>query len=93
MIIPHYYEDLHMLHENTMPDRCYYVPASVRMNCLMEHREKSDRIQILNGDWKFQYYKSIYDLNEPFYERNFQTEGFDTVPVPGVWQNYGYDSH
>jgi len=23
MIIPHYYEDPHMLHENTMPNRAY----------------------------------------------------------------------
>ena len=93
MIIPHYYEDLHMLHENTMPDRSYYVPASVRTDGLVEQRERSDRIQMLNGQWKFRYYDSIYDLKEPFYESGFNTDDFDTIPVPGVWQNYGYDNH
>lgn len=93
MMIPHYYEDLHMLHENTMPDRSYYIPAAVRMDCLVEQRERSDRIQMLNGNWKFKYHASIYDLKEPFYEAEFDTDGFDTVPVPGVWQNYGYDNH
>lgn len=93
MIVPHYYEDLHMLHENTMPDRSYYVPASVRMNDLTEQREKSDRIQMLNGSWKFKYHHSIYDLNEPFYEPDFHADDFRTVPVPGLWQNYGYDTH
>ena len=93
MIVPHYYEDLHMLHENVMPDRSYYVPSSTRMEDLIEHRESSDRIQMLNGSWKFRYYDSIYDLKESFYERDFQTKDFDTVPVPGMWQNYGYDSH
>ena len=93
MIVPHYYEDLHMLHENTMPDRSYYVPAAARMDCLIEQRESSSRIQMLNGDWKFKYYDSIYDLNEPFYEPRFNTDDFKTIPVPGIWQNYGYDNH
>ena len=48
MIVPRYYEDLHVLHENTMADRSYYVPASVRMDGLVEQREQSDRIQMLN---------------------------------------------
>ena len=31
MIIPKHYENLNMLHENTMPYRSYYVPASACM--------------------------------------------------------------
>ncbi|MDO4305836.1 MAG: glycoside hydrolase family 2 TIM barrel-domain containing protein [Eubacteriales bacterium] len=93
MIVPRYYEDLHMLHENTMPDRAYYIPASQFMDNLAEHREESDRIQMLNGEWKFRYFKSIYDLKENFYEEDYDTDSFDSIPVPGVWQNYGYDTH
>lgn len=93
MIIPHYYEDPHMLHENTMPNRAYYVPASKRMDNLIEHREQSDRLQSLNGNWKFLYYKSIYDLQDEFYKTDYPVEEYDTVPVPGVWQNYGYEPH
>ncbi len=93
MIVPRYYEDLHVLHENTMPDRSYYVPASVRMDGLVEQREGSDRIQMLNGCWKFKYVDSIYHLNEPFYQPGFDTQDFQIVPVPGVWQNYGCDRH
>ena len=92
MIIPHYYEDPHMLHENTMPNRAYYVPASKRMDNLIEHREQSDRLQSLNGNWKFRYYKSIYDLQDEFYKTDYPVEEYDTVQVPGVWQNYGYES-
>ncbi|MGN0294566.1 MAG: glycoside hydrolase family 2 TIM barrel-domain containing protein [Lachnospiraceae bacterium] len=93
MIIPGYYEDLHMLHEHTMPNRAYYIPASERMDDLVENRARSDRFQLLNGDWKFRYYASIYDLTDRFYENGYDTQAFDTVPVPGVWQNYGYDRH
>ena len=41
MIVPRYYEDLSVLHENTMPARAYYIPASKRMDKLVEHREES----------------------------------------------------
>ena len=49
MIVPRYYENLSVLHENTMPARAYYIPASRRMDNLVEHREESDRMQLLNG--------------------------------------------
>ena len=62
MLVPRFYEDLNVMHDKTMPARTYYIPASVRMNDLVEHRERSDRFQLLNGEWKFQYYNSIYDV-------------------------------
>lgn len=93
MIVPRYYEDPHMLHEHTMPNRAYYIPASRRMDGLVEERQDSDRFQLLNGVWSFRYYDSIYDVKAHFYEEGFDTGEFERVPVPGVWQNYGYDRH
>ena len=93
MIVPRYYENLNVLHENTMPARSYYIPASKRMDNLMEHREESDRMQLLNGTWKFQYYNSIYDIQESFFEKDYDTEKFDEIQVPSVWQMEGYDTH
>lgn len=93
MIIPKYYENLHVLHENTMPDRAYYIPASKAMDSLVHNRDTSDRFQLLNGDWSFQYFNSIYDLKEKFFEDGFHTSPFDVIPVPSVWQNHGYDTH
>lgn len=93
MIVPHYYENLSVLHENTMPARAYYIPASRRMDNLVEHREESDRMQLLNGTWKFQYFNSIYDIKDSFFEKNYDTENFDEIQVPSVWQMAGYDTH
>ena len=93
MIVPRYYENLSVLHENTMPARAYYIPASKRMDNLVEHREESDRIQLLNGAWKFQYFNSIYDIQDSFFEKNYDTENFDEIQVPSVWQMAGYDTH
>ena len=92
-MIPHYYEDPHTLHVGTMPNRAYYIPASRRSDALVEHRETSDRFQLLNGSWKFRYYASIYDLQDAFYEVGYDASAFDSIPVPSVWQNHGYDHH
>ena len=93
MNIPRHYENPHLLHENTMPNRSYYIPASKVMHTLVEHREESDRFLLLNGEWQFKYYGSIYDPEEEFYAVNFDTSGMDRISVPGMWQNFGYDRH
>ena len=90
MIVPRYYENLNVLHENTMPARAYYIPASKRMDNLVEHREESDRMQLLNGTWKFQYFTSIYNIKDSFFEKNYDTENFDeyVVAAPGQLETY-----
>ncbi len=93
MIIPRHYENLKIMHENTMPYRAYYMPASKNMGALLENRTDSDRMQLLNGTWKFRYYKSIYDLQEEFYQEDYSDESFTDMQVPSVWQMQGYDCH
>ena len=93
MIIPRHYESLSVLHENTMPNRSYYIPASGRCGDLVEDRVSSDRFQLLSGTWKFRFFESIYDAQEPFYEMGYDHSGFDDIKVPGMWQTHGYDYH
>ena len=93
MIVPRHYENVKVLHENTMPPRAYYIPASMRMDTLVESREDSDRFQLLNGEWHFSYYSSIYELKDAFYETDFDASSFARIQVPGNWQTAGYDTH
>lgn len=93
MIVPKYFEDFDHLHVNTMPNRAYYIPASRRMEDLVENREASDRFFLLSGDWKFRYFTSVYDVKEEFFAEGYDTSAFETIPVPSVWQNYGHDHH
>ena len=44
-----------------------------------------------NGN--FCYFDSIYDLQDAFYEEGYSLDGFEEVNVPGMWQNYGYDTY
>lgn len=93
MIVPRHYENLHLLHENTMPNRAYYIPASKAIFDLTECRENSDRFQLLNGNWKFRYFDSIYDVKDEFFLEDNDISSFGEIPVPGCFQNYGYDKH
>ena len=91
MIVPKYFEDLNVLHKNTMPNRAYYIPSSGMLNGDERDREASDRLILLSGQWKFRFLESIYEAKEEFYQKGFSAESFDTVTVPGVWESYGYD--
>lgn len=91
MIVPRYYEDLEILHDNTMPARAYYIPASKKMDDLIEHRETSDRFQLLDKNWKFQYFESIYDVKDRFFETGYDTSGFEDLDVLHAWQLFGHD--
>ena len=37
--------------------------------------------------------RDSYDVQEPFFEKDYDTENFDEIQVPSVWQMAGYDTH
>lgn len=92
MLVKPYFEDLNVLHVGTEPNRAYYIPASEAGSYYLD-REQSDRFQSLNGNWLFHYEKSIWELEQAFYEESADLTDFREVPVPGMWQMYGVDSH
>lgn len=92
-IVPRYWEDLDVLHENTLPARAYYVPDSPGHVRDAVAREASDRFQSLNGTWSMRYAPSVHDLSERFWESGAQREGFVDHQVPGTWQYQGLDAH
>ena len=97
MIVPRYFEDLSVLHENTLPLRSYYIPASGESVLPGDQpfRESSGRLRMLSGcSWLFQYYKSIHELKEEFFLEGFMPdEGWRREQVPFCWQMRGYDEH
>ncbi len=92
MIVPRHYEDLCVLHENLMPRRGYYIPASRPMGPLVADRDQSDRLQMLNGQWRFRYFDSIHDVPADVFLGDSLVD-FIEAPVPSVWQNWGFDWH
>ena len=90
MKLPVYYEDAHALHVNTLPNRAYYVPFSSEEAAVSQPRGESDRFQLLSGEWRFRFFESVNDLPEDLLDWD---QPLDTIPVPSVWQNHGYDRH
>ena len=94
MIIPGLYEDLSVLHQNTMPDRAYYIPSSVSDDDPLRIREHSDRLQMLSGcEWEFAWYPDVHELKEPFYRPDYKPGAqWAKEKVPFCWQMRGYDA-
>lgn len=83
MKLENYYEDPEVLHVGTTKERSYYIPQ----------RDKSVSKLLLNGDWRFYYSDDPEGIPEGFYKKGFQADDWHTIPVPGCWQNYGFDTH
>lgn len=80
-----YHEDPHSLHIGTLPDHAYFIPFA-KGEDPFSAREKSSRLEMLNGQWEFRYYESIIDMEDDF----IHAEMTDTIPVPSNWQLHGY---
>jgi len=96
MKLQNYHQDPTVLHLGTMENRAYYIPynrATAVEVIRRQERTASDRILMLNGEWKFHYYPNTYAAGEGFCETGFDAAGFDTVSVPDCWQFGGYDRH
>ena len=92
MIVKNYFEDPSIFRLNTQPDRAYFVPYSHKDGALAAcPGNRGDRTLLLNGDWAFRYYDSVYDLTEEFYQDGYDVSGFDRIDVPSAWQMRGYD--
>lgn len=54
-------------------------------------RLSSDLYRSLNGDWSFLYFDSVFDVPDELFSKTVEIAGWNTIPVPGCWQCYGYD--
>ena len=67
-----FYENLENIFVNRLPQRSYYIP------------ENNGAYTLLNGEWKFKYFKFEEDYCENITD-------WDKIPVPSCWQMYGYE--
>lgn len=81
-----YHENPEALHIGTLPDHAWFAPFSKGENPF-KTKDKSSRVEMLNGEWDFKYYDSIIDLEDNFTETEFSAK----IPVPSNWQLHGYD--
>lgn len=51
----------------------------------------SSFVQSLNGSWKFKYAPNLDSIPSEFFKKDFNTDNFDDILVPGHIQTQGYD--
>ena len=68
-----YYENPEKTSENRLPQRSYYIPKN------------EGAYTLLNGTWRFKYYKSDWDVTETITD-------WDQIDVPSCWQVRGYEN-
>lgn len=94
MYFERYYENPHILHVGTMTPRAYYIPCQNHKSALSrEPRETSSRMLLLNGEWDFAYFPSVYDIPAPLWETGVERPAMDKISVPSTWQTCGYEHH
>lgn len=67
------YENPEKTSENRLIQRAYYIPEGI------------SEYQLLNGEWKFAFFKHDHDVPEKIIQ-------WDSIPVPSCWQLHGYEN-
>ena len=71
-----YFESPQIQEINRMP-----MTADMRIDC---------KSMNLNGLWKFRWFENLYDRLKGFEGVAVDDSSWDTMPVPGLWELYGY---
>ena len=86
------YHNFKVISENTLKPRSYFIPYEridvLKDVSILDERYSSSLVKVLNGDWKFKFYKNPNDLPSVYDTEKIE---FDIIDVPSVWQYRGYD--
>ncbi len=69
---------------------CTAIPYATEEQARRGDRQASPFILSLNGYWKFHWSPRPAGRPVDFYRPSFDVSAWDTIPVPGNWQMYGY---
>ena len=87
------YENLSVLHKNTLPPRAYFIPFAnleeSKKSKVSYDYSGSSRYFLLSGKWDFKYYSSVFDVEENI--EKIIPEGLSTIDVPSCWQMTGFE--
>lgn len=92
MLFPNYFEDTSILRVGALPATTYFIPGGTETEAIGA-REDSTRFLSLCGDYRFRYEENVRLIVEEYWAENYDVSGWDVIPVPSVWQNFGYDRH
>ena len=87
---PKDWQNQQVLEHNRQPAHATLVPYADLETALAGERGASPFFKLLNGEWRFLYVPSPVDIPAGFEAEEFNSEGWDSIPVPSNWQMLGY---
>lgn len=75
---------------NRAPMRASYFAYETADKAAQGMPEQSGRYLSLNGKWKFFFVENADLRPTDFYKTDYNSAGWKTIPVPGIWQVNGY---
>ena len=82
------WNDIAVIRENVESPRAHFVAYPDKQEALS--RGSNPNFQSLNGPWKFHYSDSPADRPARFFESEFDTSDWASIPVPSNWEREGY---
>ncbi len=67
-----------------------FVPLSLQDDNINFSKEESPFVQMLNGNWKFNWVPKPADRPVDFYKADYDVSSWKEIPVPANWQLHGY---
>ena len=89
--ITKYWEDPGSLHVNCEKPHAYFIPYDSVDKAKKNIRGSSKYFINLSGVWSFKYCASVNDVEDGFYQADFDASDWDRLIVPSNWQMHGYD--
>jgi beta-galactosidase len=86
----HDWENPRIIGRNKEPAHVTLVPYQDFQTALRGDREASPYFKLLNGQWKFHWAEKPAERPEEFFRDDFDTAGWDDIPVPSHWQLHDY---
>lgn len=75
---------------NRAPMHTWYFAYASEEEADAARPEQSSNYLSLNGLWKFNWVRDADSRPVDFYGTEFNDKGWDDIPVPGLWELYGY---
>lgn len=85
------WENPRVVERNREPAHVPIVPYPDEHSAVAGVATRSPWLLSLNGEWEFKLVPNPGSVPEEFYREDFDSKGFDTIPVPSSWQMLGYD--
>jgi beta-galactosidase len=83
-------EDVTLYGRNRLAPHAFYIPHATLGDALSGERERSPYYRSLNGTWRFRYVADPADRPVGFWRDGYDVTTWDTIPVPGNWEVFGF---